>query len=84
MSTTRLERYYRCWNDCEMSGCPGHTATLQFQSVSNAFHFNDGKERDLYAQTPELEALLSMLAELANSRVEVEGIIQDSRIREIK
>lgn len=78
MSRSKLERKYHCWNDCLMSGCPGHTATLEFQSVSDAFHFNDGKGNDFYGQTPEYGTLLSMIAELAGWRIEAESMIKDA------
>lgn len=66
-----------------MSGCPGHTATLEFQSASDAFHFNDGKGHDFYGQTPEYGALLSMIYELSGSRVEVESMIKDAQVGEV-
>lgn len=78
MSTSRLERHYHCWNDCNPAGCPGHTATLTFQSSSDAFHFSDGKGHDFYGQTPEYGALLSMLHELSSQQVEVAHMIEET------
>lgn len=79
MSTSKLERQYHCWNDCLMGGCPGHTATLSYQSTSDAFHYNDGKGQDFHGQTPEYGALLSMLFELAPRRVEVDSMINGAK-----
>lgn len=67
MSTTKLMQQYHCWNDCQQSGCPGHTATLEYQSVSESLHFQDGKGHEIYMQTPELEAFLAMLHKLGDS-----------------
>jgi hypothetical protein len=75
MSTTRLERHYHCWNDCVQSGCPGHTATLEYQSGSDSLHFQDGRGHEIYMQTPELEAFLLMLHELGTSRVEIGNLL---------
>lgn len=75
MSQTRLEQKYQCWNDCVPQGCPGHTAVLQFQSVSNSLHFEDGKGDEMYMQTPELEAFISMLHTLSKSRIEIENVL---------
>ena len=70
----KRERHYHCWNDCQQSGCPGHTATLDYQSVSSSLHFSDGKGQEIYMQTSELEALLSMVRELGESYPEVSGV----------
>lgn len=78
MSNTKLTHQYRCWNDCVMSGCPGHTATLEYQSVSDALHFEDGKGQHLHGQTPEFGALVSMLHRLSNARVEVESMLREA------
>jgi len=57
------ELTYRCYNDCEMNGCPGHKATLEFQSCSNAYHFNiNGK--DLYFEQGALQALIDLIKAL--------------------
>lgn len=75
MSSTHLERPYHCWDDCQMSGCPGHVATLEFQSVSDYFMFKDGKGGEIGMHPVELEALLSMVKELAGWRVEAKAAI---------
>lgn len=76
MSTTKQEFRYRCWNDCYMEGCPSHVATLDYQSVSDALHFDDGKGNEIFMQTPELGALLRMINELGKSRVEIDSEIK--------
>lgn len=76
MSKTKLEHRYRCWNDCKMEGCPSHVATLEFQSVTDALHFTDGKGAEIYMQTPELEALLLMLNTLSKNRVEIQSSLK--------
>ncbi len=75
MSEIHLAHYYHCWNDCLQSGCPGHTATLDYQSVSSSLHFSDGKGHEIYMQPPELDALLVMLHKLAMSDTEIASIV---------
>lgn len=82
MGVTKLTRTYHCWNDCQMGGCPGHTATLEYQSSSDALTFSDGKNGNIHMQTPELEAFLSMLVDLATSRSEIEDVVRKSLKRE--
>jgi hypothetical protein len=82
MSTSRYQHVYKCWNDCQPSGCPSHVAYLTYQSVSNSLHFytHDGQEVEmLYMQTPELEAFLSMLYKIARSHVEIETCINNAQ-----
>lgn len=71
MSTSVLERKYKCWNDCLQSGCPSHKAKLTFQSVSDSLVFDDGQGQEFHIQTPELDAFLDMLKELSQFRVEI-------------
>lgn len=77
MSTSKLERDYHCWNDCDMGGCPGHTATLEFQSTSDWLGFDDGKGGKLSGNPVEFEMLLSMLKELSGWRVEISSLLRD-------
>ena len=37
---------YTCWDDCKMSGCPGHKATFEYFNVSDTFKisFRDGEK----------------------------------------
>ena len=81
MSTTILERQYHCWNDCSQSGCPGHIATLSFQSTSDSLYFSNGKGSDIYMQPPELEAFLAMLHELAETRMEISSVLDQVFMR---
>jgi hypothetical protein len=59
-----------------MSGCPGHTATLDFNSIAASFRFEDGKGHALNFHETEMIALLDMLRELAGWRVEAENILR--------
>jgi hypothetical protein len=52
---------------------------LAFQSTSVAFRFNDGKGNELSFQPPEAIALLQMLKQLADWRVEAANIIEAVR-----
>jgi len=60
MANVKRELNYRCWNDCIMAGCPSHKGTLDFQSCSNAYHFNmNGK--DYYFEEGELQAIVDLI-----------------------
>lgn len=61
-----------------MSGCPGHTATLEYQSVSNSLCFTDGKGQEIYMQTPELETFLCMLRSLGKSNVDINLLLENT------
>lgn len=75
MANTTIRKPYHCWNDCIPQGCPGHTAIVEYQSVSNALTLDNGRGQKFYMQTPELEAFQYMLRALANSRFEIEKIM---------
>lgn len=58
-----------------MSGCPSHTATLDYQSVTDYLVFDDGKGNTLGGHIVEFEKLLSMLKELGGYRVEISSML---------
>ena len=64
MSVARQSCRYRCLDDCEPAGCPGHEATLELQSVSDSYRFDDGKGSVMFMHEPEIKAFLSMLRAL--------------------
>lgn len=43
MGTIRKEVSYKCYNDCVQSGCPGHVAVVTYQSTSDIYAFDDGR-----------------------------------------
>lgn len=51
---------YRCSDDCVMSGCPGHKATLMYFSVTDHYHFNIGGATHEF-EHGELQALLRLI-----------------------
>jgi hypothetical protein len=63
MASIERSVQYRCSDDCMMSGCPGHTGILLYQSTSDAYSFNlDG--RILHFGRGEMEAMFSLLRSL--------------------
>lgn len=64
MATAILTKKYRCFDDCRPEGCPHHEATLEFQSVSNAYKFDNGKGDTYYFEEGELEAMIELLRQL--------------------
>jgi hypothetical protein len=63
MANCKRELKYRCWNDCAISGCPGHEATLIFQSCSNSFYFNIGG-KEVYLDPNEFQAMIDLTKSL--------------------
>jgi len=76
MGTTTIKHTYQCLDDCQPQGCPSHEATLEYQSTAESLHFKDGKGQEIYMQTPELNAFLSMLQLLGGGRTEIEHLIK--------
>lgn len=76
MATSKLAYHYHCWDDCTPAGCPGHLAKLEYQSVSAALRFDDGKGNVLSGQIAEFEALVSMLYALSTWRSEVRSMLE--------
>jgi len=68
MATVILKEKYRCFDDCRQEGCQEHEATLQFQTVSNAYTFENGKGKKYYFEQGELETLVSLLKQLSERR----------------
>jgi len=60
MATIVRSVRYRCSDDCEWSGCPGHVGVLTFQSTSDAYTFvMNGRE--LSFERGELQAMLNLI-----------------------
>jgi hypothetical protein len=79
VTVIQCQRNYRCWNDCDPRGCPGHTAALTYQSVSEAFRFDDGKGRTLEGQTPEFACLVSMLREMRPAEIVIDAMFEGDK-----
>lgn len=69
MSTGELSIEYRCSNDCRMEGCPGHTATLTYQSTSDAYML-DINGQELALEPGGMKALLQLVTDLSEYRVD--------------
>lgn len=66
----KLKQQYHCYNDCSQAGCPKHTATLEFNTVTDSIIFSDGKGRSILLEPPEANALVNMLKELDGLRAD--------------
>ena len=65
---TQLERQYFCDDDCEQSGCPGHTLVLQINNTAGVGCVKqDGKEL-LKLDCNEAQALYEMLEVLVKNK----------------
>lgn len=62
MAKRQVKMKYFCYNDCKIQGCPGHTATLQVQTVSDSIRFDNGFSQEPYYFDPStLEVLINLL-----------------------
>lgn len=60
MAIVERSIHYRCSDDCQPSGCPGHEGRLTYQSCSDAYKFvMNGRES--HYERGELEAMLHLL-----------------------
>lgn len=77
MGTVRKSLKYHCSDDCVQSGCPNHTASMEYQSTADILHYDDGKGQDVYFERGSFRAFMTMLAECGWARVEVEHEIEN-------
>ena len=70
MATVILHEKYRCSDDCRREGCPEHDAMLKYQSVSDAYYFENGKGEGKYFERGELETMIKLLKQLAERRAD--------------
>lgn len=80
MSTTKRSVPYKHDNDCQMTGCPGHTMQVTYQSTSDYISIeNDWNGGTLGLDLNELTALLIGLNELKH-RAEIEGAFERAEV----
>jgi len=70
MGQLKQTENYHCDNDCEQSGCPGHTAILEFNSVANIYHFNDGNGQEIYLDMATADVMIKMFKFYSESRAD--------------
>lgn len=76
MATVIREVRYRCSNDCQPWGCPGHVAELCYQSTADHYSFAL-PDRQIAFERGELEAVLKLLSSLnRHDAVEVPAPLQ--------
>lgn len=68
MAHLKIERQYNCDNGCEMSGCPGHTATLEFISSANVYIFNDGNGQKICLDIATATVMIEMFKHYSETR----------------
>lgn len=80
MSYTVFDVPYMCDDDCEMSGCPGHTMAVGFESTSDVYTVKSDTERgggiDFSADRGAMQALLKGFELLAGPYTYVEDDLQ--------
>jgi len=68
MATIKIQKKFSCYEECDRTGCPSHTAELTFQSSSNYYSFDNGKGKIVQFEQGELQALTDLLFELYKRR----------------
>lgn len=70
MGQLKTTRIYRCDNDCERAGCPGHIATLEFNSIANIYRFDNGQGEVMWFDLELAKAMIDMFKEYSNTRAD--------------
>lgn len=70
MGQLKIEKQYRCDDDCQQSGCPGHTAILEFNSVANVYHYNDGNGQEIWLDVTQAQILIEMFKFYSETRAD--------------
>ena len=79
MSTTTREWFYNCSEDCQQSGCMGHTARMEYQSTASILTFDTGNGQRIFLDSNQLDAFLAMLASIGKHRCEIERNLRNVR-----
>jgi hypothetical protein len=67
MSTSRIERAFKCHNDCRQTGCPGHSIRLEYHHTSDTVSiFVDDKHTNTFDKN-KWRALVNMDRELRDN-----------------
>ena len=70
MGQLRISREYRCDDDCNQDGCPGHTAILEFNSIANIYRFDDGQGQEAYLDLSQAKVLIEMFKFYSDTRAD--------------
>lgn len=66
MATCIRKLQYRCSNDCQMSGCPSHEGVLEYNSVSDTYHFTLNR-REIFFERGEMQTVIDLLKSLGRA-----------------
>lgn len=70
MAQLKLEMKYTCLNDCVQSGCPSHTAILEFNSVADIYFFDDGNLQSISLDRNQAQVLIDMFRQYSEDRAD--------------
>ena len=73
MSSYTKSKEFKCRNDCDPHGCPGHWVTVDYQTCSESLKvsISGPNPQELYIQTPELKALSDILRDFSLAHLEI-------------
>jgi hypothetical protein len=76
MATIEREWNYKCDDDCEQSGCPGHKASFLFQTTSGVFCYKSTEDDEgTWFDGNELTAFLKVLEEVSSFRADMPRVV---------
>lgn len=70
MGISKIKKEYRCDCDCDQLGCPSHTATLEFWSVSTTYKFYDGKGNEMWFDVNLAQTMFDLFRQFGELRAD--------------
>lgn len=76
MSSYNVEYNLRCWNDCEMGGCPTHSIKIEANNTSNSLTYTKDSE---FKFGMDFDELIAFVKEVYNMRhwVEIDTLFRE-------
>jgi hypothetical protein len=59
---------YKCDCGCEIDGCHGHTAILEFNTTANIYRFNNGAGKDMWFDQSAAQTLIDLFIDFSKTR----------------
>lgn len=84
MGITKCVQEYHCDSGCEIDGCPGHTATLEFNSTANVYHLDMGDGKDLWLDNSSAQAIIDLFTFFSDTRADTARVrnTQSQKLKE--
>lgn len=76
MSTYTADYMIKCWNDCQMSGCPSHRIEIAFNNTSDSLLYKKDDEIKFSMDIDELSAFVDRLKDMRGA-IEIDRIFEN-------